>query len=643
MTFAPVEPEQTELPLILAGPMVRRLQTDRLVLWLATSAPLYGRIVLHPGIEETVSGKHDLASCTRSIRVGRHAWLHLIEVPLASANGDLIGYDLQLKAGTGTRCLADLVPALVYPGQPWPTVALQTRLRHVLHGSCRKPHYPGEDALARVDGCIQTSLTDAEARPALLMLTGDQIYADDVAGPMLRLIHDVVHRLGLYDERWQEAETNDSQSLFVSSFSYYHRESLLPSTRENRLLRDLFFGGARKPIFTAVSARNHLITLSEVLAMYLLVWSPQLWPRLDRTPPSLSAGDKAEYERELKNLVGFEASLPAVHRALAHVPVYMMFDDHDITDDWNLTRGWEEAAYGHAFSRRIIGNALLGYALCQGWGNDPERLRPLVTDTLQPLFDSASDDGELDEAVHDRTIDALLDWEEWHYRLPTSPKWLVLDTRTRRWRSESSPGKPSGLMDWEALSELQQDLIHERSVVMVSAAPVFGVKLIETIQRVFTFFGKALMVDAENWMAHPGAANVMLNIFQHARTPKHFIILSGDVHYSFVYDVSIKHSKSSPDITQITCSGFRNTFPAKLLPRFDRLDRVLYGRGSPLNWFTKRRRMAIRKRFPEGMDGRALVNRCSLGSVVLDDEGRAVDVLLLLSDGEEIRFGEPRE
>ncbi len=37
----------------------------------------------------------------------------------------------------------------------------------------------------------------------------------------------------------------------------------------------------------------------------------------------------------------------------------MIFDDHDITDDWNLSARWELTAYGHPFSRRIIGNALL--------------------------------------------------------------------------------------------------------------------------------------------------------------------------------------------------------------------------------------------------------------------------------------------
>ena len=61
---------------------------------------------------------------------------------------------------------------------------------------------------------------------------------------------------------------------------------------------------------------------------------------------------------------------------------------------------------------------------------------------------------------------------------------------------------------------------------------MFGVKLIEAVQRVFSWAGQPLLVDAENWMAHRGAAHVMMNIFRHSRTPGNYVILSGDVHYS---------------------------------------------------------------------------------------------------------------
>src|SRR5690606_41761200 len=100
-----------------------------------------------------------------------------------------------------------------------------------------------------------------------------------------------------------------------------------------------------------------------------------------------------------------------------------------------------------------------------------------------------------------------------HSRPPTPPPLLALATRTRRWRAERTLRRPSGLMDWEALPELQGELLHHPAVVLVSPAPIFGVKLIEVVQRVFTWLGKPLLVDAENWMAHRGTASVILNIF----------------------------------------------------------------------------------------------------------------------------------
>ncbi|XOT97653.1 alkaline phosphatase family protein, partial [Alcaligenes pakistanensis] len=59
--------------------------------------------------------------------------------------------------------------------------------------------------------------------------------------------------------------------------SYYRRADLLPAFKSNEALRERFFGGVEKPIFTTANAHNHLVTLAEVFAMYLLVWSPIPW------------------------------------------------------------------------------------------------------------------------------------------------------------------------------------------------------------------------------------------------------------------------------------------------------------------------------------------------------------------------------
>ena len=309
----------------------------------------------------------------------------------------------------------------------------------------------------------------------------------------------------------------------------------------------------------------------------------------------------------------------------------MIFDDHDITDDWNLTRGWEEAAYEHPFSKRIIGNALIGYWLCQGWGNAPDKFIELNAKAKHCFTEQGY-------AQQTQLIEQLLAWDQWHYSLATSPKIIVLDTRTQRWRSESNANKPSGLMDWEALSDLQQELINQPEVILVSPAPIYGVKMIETIQRIFTFIGLPLVVDAENWMAHSGTANVMLNIFRHYKTPPHFIILSGDVHYSFFYEVTHRFRRSSSRIFQITSSGIKNQFPSGLLRWLERLNRYLYNSRSPLNWFTKRRRMKIKVRKPNPEQRNTLVNQSGIGLITLTADEQVVKAELLTANNERVLF-----
>jgi hypothetical protein len=382
------------------------------------------------------------------------------------------------------------------------------------------------------------------------------------------------------------------------------------------------------------------MTLAEMLAMYCLVWSPAPWKLIAPEMPALDAADGAIYRQEQTIIDAFVAGLPQGARAMAHLPTLMIFDDHDVTDDWNLTADWERAAYGHPFSKRIIGNALLAYLLCQGWGNAPDTLNPLVAKVRQRLDPSR---GALPASDHDALIEELLRFQGWEFHIPGTPALIVLDTRTRRWRSERSPNRPSGLMDWEALMEMQQALLGAPSAVIVSPAPMFGVKLIEGVQKIFTWLGKPLVVDAENWMAHRGAANVLLHIWRHSKTPGNYVILSGDVHYSFAYDIIVRRRQHSPRLWQITSSGVKNTFPDTLLDVFDRLNRWLYAPLSPLNWFTKRRKLAVYPRDPDrARAGERLWNASGIGLVTLDEHGCPTDIRQLDARGGEVVFPPPK-
>lgn len=618
----PLPDDHQSLPPVLVGPLLRRLEPTRLVLWLVGSRALS----LTLRVQGVGDIRLDAGQCT-VISVGTHAFVHLIDVPLDAALpwDTVINYDLLID----NKGIADWAPHLLYANARSPNFVLRSKIDQLLHGSCRKPHHPAADGLLCVDRLLAAEHTAME-RPALLMMSGDQVYADDVAGPMLRAIHALIRRLGLFDEHLEGAVVSDSAALYEHPASYYHRADLLPALESNETLRERFFGGARKPIFTSSSADNHLVTFAEVMAMYLLVWSPTAWTLIDPQPPALTAERLERYALEQTRIEPFKAGLGDAGRAMAHLPCLMIFDDHDVTDDWNLSAQWEETAYGHPFSKRIIGNALLAYMLCQGWGNNPDAFAG-VLDKTRAL---STTERYLDSTAQDALIDQLLSFQNWHYVLPTTPALVVLDTRTRRWRSEMNLKQPSGLLDWEALSELQQELLDHPSAIIVSPAPIFGVKLIETVQKMFSWCGYPLLVDAENWMAHRGAAQVILNIFRHSRTPGNYVVLSGDVHYSFVYEVLIRHRKGGPRIWQITSSGIKNEFPPALLEWFDRLNRWLYSPRSPLNWFTKRRLMRIVPHTPEhAKAGERLWNSAGIGQVLFNEKGQPREIYQHNADG----------
>lgn len=578
--------------------------------------------------EVVVSG-----NCQReTIRVGKYAFIHLLSFTSSEPFEDTarIGYSLSFSDDAQQASWENEQRGLLYDGQSSLCFHYTETPETILHGSCRKPHFHSDDALAQVDVLHKIAFKKQNDFPDLLLMTGDQIYADDVAGPMLKAIHSVIDRLGLYHEALEGAVVTNTNELATHEHGYYEREQLLPQIATNTVLSSIFFGAKKKPVFTSVNAQNHLIGSAEIIAMYLLVWSDTLWADINIDKDGIPPKYHAIFDKEHEALNGFVKQLPQVRRALAHIPTYMIFDDHDVTDDWNLTRGWEQEVYGNPLSKRMIGNALIGYLLCQGWGNAPKKVAPLIAKVQESM-------GESGLNSHDEIIDELLDFDQWHYRLDTTPPIEVLDTRTQRWRSESNMNKPSGLMDWEALCDFQHSIIGKESVIVVSAAPIYGVKVIEAIQKVFTFFGKALTVDAENWMAHKGTANVILNIFRHYKTPPDFIILSGDVHYSFVYDVRLRFRRNSPHITQFTCSGLKNAFPDGLIKWLDRLNRVLYRSKSPLNLFTRRRNMSVKAREPSLGYGE-LFNSCAIGVLKISQKNTDVQCKALLSNGKEVEF-----
>ncbi len=638
----------SQLPLLIAGPILRKTTVNEVALWLVTSQPIKGEVLFfHPSEREAFF--HYDAAQAESIRVGIHAW-----VTLASIQGEFpTDTPIEYKIKTDQGDITDLAPHLLYQGQSRLNFVIPTKADYVLHGSCRNPHHSSKDSLVAVDSKVQ-SQTPLE-RPNILMMSGDQIYADHVAGPTLDAIGQVISLLGLPNETLptdsQQSHISSAEDLYTSDFNFYQRDKVLPHHTGSDSFLDKLFPQRRVPIFSSRENENHLVTLSEFIAMYLLVWSPTLWALVNKEQLrdqnfrhghyTLTPEEQQQWREENAAIDDFVQGLPQVQRLLAHIPTYMIFDDHDVTDDWNLTVGWEHAADQNAFASQVIGNGLAAYWLCQGWGNTPEKFDSAFIERVTNTFAINTNTAELNHSNQQILLQSLNRFEDWHYTIETSPKVIVLDTRTRRWRSESRMNKPSGLMDWEALIELQHQLMGLDKVIIVSAAPMFGVKFIETLQKMMTSLGQPLVIDAENWMAHPGSANTLISIFTHTKTPTNFVVLSGDVHYSFAYDIKLRYRKNSPNIYQITCSGIKNEFPAPLLKFCDIFDRLLYSPHSVLNYFTKRKRLKIEKRSPDNQSFYRLSNRSAIGELRLDDEGKPTEISTLSGTGENTHFPAP--
>ncbi len=413
------------LPDLLAGPILRRTESTRVTIWLATLPHLEvrGEILASPRAEraDEVLARGD----ARTVRLGPALAVHLLTLRPASGafpTDELLGYDVELRAPGGPgRRLRDLgllegAASLAYGALDRPSFFIRARLPalRVLHGSCRLLHGAGEDALVAVDEALAEAEGDVARLPGATFLTGDQIYADDVAGPM------IVHVRAVASELMGRADETSVPGM--------PDLSRIPIGGRGHLVLE-------RARFTSARPSDHLMSFGEFAAMYLCAWSEAVWPpSFPSADDALGTGgsrlararQKRKYERQTRHLQAARRALGSVRRVLANVPTYMCFDDHDTTDDWNLTRSWRESVQASPSGRRIVANALASYWAFQCWGNDPD----LFDDDFIKVVEGFLSGGE---GASEDDFDSLMwSFDRWSYFAPTDPPTIVLDTRTQR-------------------------------------------------------------------------------------------------------------------------------------------------------------------------------------------------------------------
>lgn len=174
---------------------------------------------------------------------------------------------LRYQIHTQSGLLTELMPHLVY-GEDTDSAQgieflISEKADYVLHGSCRNPHHFSKDTLVQADSKVASQ--QIEDRPDMLIMSGDQIYADHVAGPMLDAIEQLVELLGLPDEEFAQAPIKNTQELYQSPDCFYGRDNILPHYVDDGSLLSKFFPHRGTPIFSSRECENHLISLPSCL------------------------------------------------------------------------------------------------------------------------------------------------------------------------------------------------------------------------------------------------------------------------------------------------------------------------------------------------------------------------------------------
>ncbi|MGQ8366610.1 hypothetical protein ACUNWE_15200 [Alteromonas sp. 1036] len=232
-------------------------------------------------------------------QLGEKCFINLLSIDLDSelAEKQRYTYDLTFTYEGKASSFAQELPEMCYSGYAAFSFKFVSQLENVLHGSCRKAHYPEQDSLPQLANLVAPDAND-DLRPDIVLFTGDQVYVDDVAGPMLHAIQQVIQALGLFEEEIQGSKIQNSKELIGHPDCFYQRQNLLPETEINEDLEKVFFKGKKKPVFTSVNAQNHLIALNEMIALYLLSWSSRLWSSIDLSAPDIATEFQPRYASE---------------------------------------------------------------------------------------------------------------------------------------------------------------------------------------------------------------------------------------------------------------------------------------------------------------------------------------------------------
>ena len=265
---------------------------------------------------------------------------------------------------------------------------------------------------------------------------------------------------------------------------------------------------------------------------------------------------------------------PAMRWLLSTVSTAMIFDDHDVHDDWNISEAWLEEARRHEWWNEHIKAALASYWVYQHLGYlPPEAHRE---DRLLKQVKEAEDAEHLLEAFAYHA-DRESDGTRWSYcRDLGSTRLIVIDSRAGRvleegrrsmldedewkWVQEHATGGFDHLLIGTSLPWLLGRGMHYveawSEAVAGGAWGPMAAKGAESLRQTG---------DMEHWAAFQDSFARLTELFRAVGTgergepPASIVTLSGDVHHAYLFEVGYpRGTEMKSGVWQAVCSPYRN-------------------------------------------------------------------------------------
>lgn len=311
-----------------------------------------------------------------------------------------------------------------------------------------------------------------------------------------------------------------------------------------------------------------------------------------RKPPG---GELQDYE-EYAHLYYLAWSDPANRWLLSTLPTAMIFDDHDIRDDWNASRSWQENMRKTSWWQQRIVAGLGSYWVYQHLGNLSPKER--AADPVWRKVAAHRCGGEFDLSQVLDNFAARADREPQSYRWSFcrdfgDTRLIVVDSRAAR---NLEPDHRSLLDDAEMAWLDGRMCGGVRHLLVATSLPFLlpmGLHHLESWDEAISegAWGKLparageklrRTFDLEHWGAfqrsfHKVAAMVTeVADGKRGTAPETVTFVSGDVHFSYVSEVA---RSSGSRIIQAVCSPIRNPLP-RLLRSFGAV--TSYGFAAPI-------------------------------------------------------------